>query len=44
MFVLGAQDISVSIVGLIILFLSSLSMALSNVFMRYVRNEYNHLR
>ena len=40
MFVLGAQDISVSIVGLIILFLSSLSMALSNVFMRYVRNEY----
>jgi drug/metabolite transporter (DMT)-like permease len=40
MFVLGAQDISVSIVGLIILFLSSLSMALSNVFMRYVRNEF----
>jgi Permeases of the drug/metabolite transporter (DMT) superfamily len=40
MFVLGASDISVNIVGLIILSFSSLSMACSNVMMRYVRKAY----
>lgn len=40
MFVLGASDISVNIVGLVILLLSSLSMACSNVMMRYVRGVY----
>lgn len=40
MFVLGALDITVNIPGLIILLLSSVSMALSNVMMRYVRGVY----
>ena len=40
MFVLGASDISVNIVGLVILLLSSVSMACSNVMMRYVRGVY----
>lgn len=40
MFALGASDISVNIAGLIILLLSSLSMACSNVMMRYVRGIY----
>lgn len=40
MFVLGATDISVNVVGLIILILSSVSMACSNVMMRYVRGVY----
>lgn len=40
MFVLGASDLSVNIVGLVILLLSSLSLACSNVMMRYVRGIY----
>jgi len=40
MFVLGASDLSVNIVGLVILLLSSASMACSNVMMRYVRGVY----
>lgn len=40
MFVLGASDLSVNIVGLVILLLSSLSLACSNVMMRYVRGVY----
>lgn len=40
MFVLGASDITVNITGLVILLLSSVSMALSNVMMRYVRGVY----
>ncbi|HYE69848.1 MAG TPA: DMT family transporter [Anaerovoracaceae bacterium] len=40
MFVLGAADISVNIMGLVILLLSSISMACSNVMMRYVRSVY----
>jgi len=40
MFVLGASDITVNVAGLVILLLSSLSMALSNVMMRYVRGVY----
>jgi len=40
MFVLGATDISVNAAGLVILLLSSLSMACSNVMMRYVRGVY----
>jgi len=40
MFVLGASDLSVNIVGLVILLLSSVSMACSNVMMRYVRGVY----
>lgn len=40
MFVLGASDITVNILGLFILLLSSLSMACSNVMMRYVRKTY----
>lgn len=40
MFVFGATDMKVNLMGLVILFLSSLSMAMSNVFMRYVRVDY----
>lgn len=41
MFVLSVQDFEgLNFVGLIILFLSSVSISLSNVYMRYVRNEY----
>lgn len=40
MFILGASDLSVNIVGLVILLLSSVSMACSNVMMRYVRGVY----
>lgn len=40
MFILGATDISVNFIGLIILTLSSLSLAGSNVMMRYLRSEY----
>ncbi len=36
----GATDVSVNPVGIAILIISSLSMAISNVFMRYVRTEY----
>lgn len=42
MFVFSVQDFQgVSITGLILLFISSILMALSNVFMRGVRSEYN---
>ena len=41
MFVISSQGLEkVSCLGLLLLFLSSVSMAVSNVFMRYVRNEY----
>jgi len=40
MFVLGSTDITVNVVGLIILLISSMSMAFSNVMMRYVRGIY----
>ncbi len=40
MFILGASDITVNVTGLIILLVSSLSMAVSNVMMRYVRGVY----
>ncbi len=40
MFVLGATDITVNVAGLLILLLSSASMAFSNVMMRYVRGVY----
>lgn len=40
MFVLGATDLSVNLLGLVILLLSSVSMACSNVMMRYVRGVY----
>lgn len=40
MFVMGASDLSVNITGLVILLLSSLSLACSNVMMRYVRGTY----
>lgn len=40
MFVLGASDITVNITGLVILLLSSVCMACSNVMMRYVRGVY----
>lgn len=42
MFVFGAQDFQgVSMIGLILLIISSVLMAFSNVFMRGVRGEYN---
>ncbi len=40
MFVLGASDITVNAAGLVILTLSSVCMACSNVMMRYVRGQY----
>lgn len=40
MIVLGATDITVNLVGLIVLTLSSVSMAISNVMMRYTRQIY----
>ncbi|HVI39478.1 MAG TPA: DMT family transporter [Anaerovoracaceae bacterium] len=40
MFILGASDITVNVAGLIVLMISSLSMAISNVMMRYVRGTY----
>ena len=40
MFILGATDLSVNIAGLVILLLSSVSLACSNVMMRYVRGVY----
>lgn len=40
MIILGASELETSIVGIIILLLSSLSMAISNVYMRYVRAFY----
>lgn len=40
MVILGSSEISFNPVGVIILFLSSICMALNNVYMRYVRNQY----
>lgn len=40
MVVAGATDMTANPIGIVILVLSSLSMAISNVFMRYVRTEY----
>lgn len=40
MVILGSSEISFNPVGIVILFISSLCMALSNVYMRYVRNQY----
>ncbi len=40
MIILGASEVETSLLGIIILFFSSLSMAISNVFMRYVRAIY----
>lgn len=40
MFILGATDITVNIVGLIILLISSICMAISNTLMRYVRGDF----
>lgn len=40
MIILGASEVETSLLGIIILLLSSLSMAISNVFMRYVRAIY----
>jgi len=40
MIILGSTEIHINVGGTIVLILSSLSMAISNVFMRYVRNEY----
>lgn len=40
MIILGSSELETSILGIIILLLSSLSMAISNVYMRYVRTIY----
>jgi drug/metabolite transporter (DMT)-like permease len=40
MFILGATDITVNFIGLIILFISSLGAAFSSIMMRYVRGSY----
>lgn len=40
MFILGSTDITVNVVGLVILLISSITMAVSNVMMRYVRGIY----
>ena len=40
MIILGASELETSVLGIIILLLSSLSMAISNVYMRYVRAIY----
>ena len=40
MIIAGATDVTANPVGIVILVISSLSMAISNVFMRYVRTEY----
>lgn len=40
MILAGSTDISFHLGGIVLLLLSSLSMAISNVFMRYVREEY----
>ncbi|MDD2189382.1 MAG: DMT family transporter [Eubacteriales bacterium] len=40
MFILGAADITVNFIGLVILFVSSLLSAFSNIMMRYVRGTY----
>jgi len=40
MFVMGATDITVNIIGLVFLMISSICMAISNVMMRYVRADF----
>lgn len=40
MFILGSTDITVNFIGLIILFVSSIFTAFSNIMMRYVRGTY----
>ncbi len=40
MIILNASEINTNIIGIILLLLSSTSMAISNVFMRYVRKDY----
>lgn len=40
MIIMGATRISIDPLGTVLLMLSSISMALSNVFMRYTRNDY----
>ena len=40
MIVMGSTDISFHPVGIVLLVLSSISMAISNVYMRYVRDQY----
>lgn len=40
MIVMGAGEINANVVGIILLLISSLSMAISNVYMRYVRSQY----
>lgn len=43
MIVMGAGEINANVVGVILLLISSLSMAISNVYMRYVRSQYTPL-
>lgn len=40
MVILGSSEISFNITGIVLLIISSVCMALSNVYMRYVRNQY----
>lgn len=40
MVVMGSSDVSVDPVGLVLLLIASICMALSNVYMRYVRSQY----
>jgi drug/metabolite transporter (DMT)-like permease len=40
MIVMGAGQIDTNMVGILLLLISSLSMAISNVYMRYVRSQY----
>lgn len=40
MIIMGASDVSINPLGTVLLVLSSLAMALSNIFMRYARNDY----
>ncbi|MBN7772871.1 DMT family transporter [Clostridium aminobutyricum] len=40
MIVMGAGEINANVVGILLLLISSLSMAISNVYMRYVRSQY----
>ena len=40
MIIMGATDVTIDPLGTVLLVLSSLAMALSNVFMRYARNDY----
>ncbi len=43
MIIMGSQGFSSNLFGIVLLLVSSLCMAISNVFMRYVRNEYKPL-